>query len=235
MLFWDSARRQALSLHLRDAVDVLRSIGDAAVFGSEVRDVLPLLPRRPEPDEAALAHWLAGAGPPRGRTLYAGVHRSARWTLPPVLGKWMRESAWWRPRYSRPIGSRPARNLVETLLHLLEQSVRRRLTADGKTGVMLSGGLDSAAVAGVATVVARRPRGSCILGRFSDHPTVDEANLIDRLGDTPPTQDVRIEADVGPLLDRRSTTSTRGSCRPARRTCSSGCPSCSAPPPTAYG
>jgi asparagine synthase (glutamine-hydrolysing) len=202
VLLWDSARQHGVVAcdHLGTRSMSYAASGARLVFGSEVRDVLPLLPRRPEPDEAALAHWLAGAGPPGGRTLYAGVLRLLGGRCLRFSESGCGESAWWRPRYSPPI-SRSREELVETLLHLLEQSVRRRLTTDGKTGFMLSGGLDSAAVAGVATGGGTTRGLRAYSAVFPNHPTVDETAFVDRLCDRFRLRSVRVEADVGPLLD----------------------------------
>ena len=49
--------------------------GERLLFASEARQLNSLLGRTPEPDRAAVAHWLAVSGMPGDRSLYAGVRR----------------------------------------------------------------------------------------------------------------------------------------------------------------
>jgi asparagine synthase (glutamine-hydrolysing) len=201
LILWDHASRRGLVAcdHLGARTLCYATASDSLVFGSEVRDVLALLSRRPDPDEAALSHWLAGGGPPDGRTLYAGIRRLLGGRCLQLSEDGWSETTWWRPEY-RPPARRPREEVVESLRGLLEMSVRKRTPHAGSTGVMLSGGLDSAAVVGIATAGGARRGMRAYSAVFPNHPAVDERALIDRVVDSLGLHSVRIEADVGPLL-----------------------------------
>jgi len=95
---------------------------------------------------AALARYLTLEYVPTPRAILKGVQK-----LPP--GSWLRvdlhgEQAgrFWQLPFDAPAAAEQS----ESLLTLLEDSVRRRLVADVPVGVFLSGGIDSSAVAAMA-------------------------------------------------------------------------------------
>ena len=148
-------------------------------LASDGRQLLRLLDRTPEPDPLALAHWLSVTTPDAERTLFAGVRR-----LP--AGHFLRFSAagtatarYWLPG-AVPRFEGGAEAAAGELQARLRTSVARRLPADGPAGVMLSGGLDSSSVGGVAaTLIGDRLRGYSAV--FPDHPEADESALIEEL------------------------------------------------------
>src|SRR5262249_44553732 len=77
LLVWDEERGEGLiardQLGLRPLF--LRQQGDSVVFASEMHHLLALLPRRPGPDPASVAHWLVARNRPGPRTLYKGIRR----------------------------------------------------------------------------------------------------------------------------------------------------------------
>lgn len=174
--------------------------GGRLVFGSEVSRVLALLPTRPAPDEAALAHWLAASGPPEGRTLYAGVRRLREGGLIRLReGRW-EEGRYWAPRYEPTTESDPEA-AVAGLHERLQTAVRRRMSGGG-VGVMLSGGLDSSAVAGVAAELSDGqasgpPTYSAV---FPLDPRADESALIGSLVTSLGLDSVRIAVEGGSPL-----------------------------------
>jgi len=174
--------------------------GGRLVFGSEVSRVLALLPTRPAPDEAGLAHWLAASGPPEGRTLYAGVRRLRDGGLIRFgEGRW-EEGRYWVPHYEPDSESDPEA-AVAGLRERLETAVRRRMSG-GRVGVMLSGGIDSSAVVGVAAELsggqaAGPPTYSAV---FPLHPRADESRLIASLVTSLSLDSVRIAVEGGSPL-----------------------------------
>src|SRR5439155_1343896 len=78
--------------------------GGAAHAGlaSEVRNLMALRPRRPEPDRLAVAHWLARTGLRDGRTLHAGVRRLEPGTMLVFAGDAVSVRRFWAPRYAPP-------------------------------------------------------------------------------------------------------------------------------------
>ncbi|MCC6737329.1 MAG: asparagine synthase (glutamine-hydrolyzing) [Bauldia sp.] len=122
--------------------------GGELAFASEVRTLLATGPARPELDPAALAHYLAFGTLPSGRTLVAGVT-----PLPPGHfgvwkgGRWT-EERFWRPDFAPRIGD--AAEAVRVARAALGASVGAHLVSDEPVGLLLSGGIDSAAIMALA-------------------------------------------------------------------------------------
>lgn len=154
--------------------------GAGFVVASEVRDLVPALPRRPPPDHVAMAHWLGLTAPPYGQSLFDGVRRlEAGHFLEIGAAAHAEPRRWWAPPFRGTL-QEPREELVARLRDQLLTSADRRTADAARPGVLLSGGLDSSAVTGFATHVldgARRPR--AYSATFPDHATVDESHLID--------------------------------------------------------
>lgn len=157
--------------------------GGRLTFASELRYLLPLLARRPGVDLVAMAHLLAPSGQLVDRGYYDGVHQ-----LPAahVLAFGSGAGApvarrYWSPRYEKPV-ARPRAEHVAGLRARLDEAVRRRSRPGEAVAMLLSGGLDSSTVAGVASCLddARRPR-RAYSATFPEHPSVDEGALIELL------------------------------------------------------
>jgi asparagine synthase (glutamine-hydrolysing) len=149
--------------------------GAGVVFAGDVAPLLAALPRRPGPDHAAVAAWLAVGGPAPGATLYEGVHRLAPGELLPLgAAGAVRPRRYWEPRRGAVLGG-SADELAGALREGIETAIARR-TAGGDAAVMLSGGLDSGTIAALGGV--KRSYSAV----FPDHPAVDESALLDELG-----------------------------------------------------
>jgi asparagine synthase (glutamine-hydrolysing) len=147
---WD-ARRRALYL-ARDRMGVkplLYRLGDDGIrFASEVRGLLAEPGFSPEPDPEAIHHLLALRFIPNPGTAFAGVLQ-----VPPAhllvfeRGEARLERYWSIPSPSSAPGARPLGELEERYRSLLDDAVRIRLRSDVPLALLLSGGLDSTAVA----------------------------------------------------------------------------------------
>jgi asparagine synthase (glutamine-hydrolysing) len=178
LLAWDPEAREGLiardqlgarPAYLQCASGVLR-------FANELPALLAMLPRRPEPDPASLAHWITASSRPGTQTLFSGVDRLGPGEMV-VLGRsGARTVRYWEPRYEDPLEV-PADELVERVRDRLRVAVSRRLAPDAPTAVLLSGGLDSSAVAAIA-VAEGGDRVRACSASFPDHPMADEAELI---------------------------------------------------------
>lgn len=168
-------------------------------LASDVNLLLRVLPSRPGPDAASLAHWLSMSGMPGGRTLFDGINQ-----LPPAhrlqVGAGRPEAIrYWEPTFSRP-SPVSLSDAADGLRTVLSEAVRRR--SDGATtGVLLSGGLDSSTVAALASELpdGSRPR-RAYSAVFPDHPAVDEDPLITRLGDAFDLEITRVVVRGGSVL-----------------------------------
>lgn len=181
LLVWDEQRDEGMIA--RDQLGMrplfLHDKAGALLFASEIRDLLAMLPQRPAPEPASVAHWLVAGNRPGTRTLYAGIRR-----LPPagmlLLDRsGVREARHWRPRFQEPLDL-PAEQLSARLRGALDQAVGRQMSQTGRTGVLMSGGLDSSSLAALGA--DRAPgRVYAYSGTFPEHPAVDESELIDEL------------------------------------------------------
>ncbi len=182
LLVWDSEREEGLLA--RDQLGVrslfLHESSGTLCFASELRHLVALLPRLPAPDPVGVAHWVTMSGRPGPGTLYAGIRRLDPGAALLLDREGVRAHRYWTPRFAEPLDL-PQAELVEGLREAIARAVARRLDPQGVTGVLMSGGLDSSAVAAVAA--ARAPSGAVAAysAEFPDHPAVDERELIEEL------------------------------------------------------
>jgi asparagine synthase (glutamine-hydrolysing) len=200
LLIWDQERGEGMLA--RDQLGVrsmfLYDAGGSLYFASEIRHLLALLPRRPAPDPVSVAHWLTIGHRPGSATLYTGVRRLNPGAMLLLDRGGAREEPYWAPRFSEPLGkSEP--QLAARVRVALDQAVGRRIATDGLTGVVMSGGLDSASVAAIAA--ARAPgRVSAYSAVFPEHPAVDESALIEQLRERLGLDGVTAEVRAGGML-----------------------------------
>jgi len=122
-------------------------------FGSEIRQLLPLVGRAVADDEMVNDFLVCGLSDHTNRTFFRGIEK-----LPPghILRVHVATGKVERERYyslvARPgkDGAKPAAELVHDIL---DDAVRLRLRSDVRVGTCLSGGLDSSSV---ATLAAKR-------------------------------------------------------------------------------
>lgn len=181
LLIWDAERRQGLLA--RDQLGVrsifLHRSGAAVRFAGEMRDLLRLLPCTPAPDPVSVAHWLSMSSRPGSATLYEGVRRLDPGSMLLLDADGVREATYWAPRFHEPQSESPEQ-LAERVRAHLQRAVGRRIATSELTGVLMSGGLDSASVAALAAAQAPG-RIAAYSGVFPDHPRVDETELIAEL------------------------------------------------------
>ncbi len=125
-------------------------------------------------DAESLAHYFALESPSAGRTFFRGVRQ-----LPPghvlrVGAEHCHLAAFWRPTPA-PQPIRNAGELAEELRGLLREAVSCRLRSAAQPGVLLSGGLDSTPIAGLArSVLGRHRKLHTFSWIFDRHPRADE-------------------------------------------------------------
>lgn len=176
-LVWDPERREG-SLS-RDQLGVqpvfFAEVGGRLFFASELRDLLEMLPSTPGPDPDGVAHWIALSTRPGTGTLYEGVERLGPGEMLRFGPGGVSRHRYWEPRFREPLELAPG-EWAERVREGLRVAVERRLDPDVGTGVLLSGGLDSASVAAVGadSLIA-------CSGTFPEHPQADESELIGEL------------------------------------------------------
>jgi asparagine synthase (glutamine-hydrolysing) len=204
LVLWSDSGERALLV--RDQLGgrslVLRREGSRTAFASETRELLRLLPARPAPDAVSMAHWLAISGPPGDRTLYEGVRRVAPGHLARLDGTAPEPLRYWFPERVRPV-SLGADEAAAELRASIVQAVERRCRPGDRSGVMLSGGLDSSAVAATAarTLDPGRAPAAGYSAVFPLHPELDESRYIDPLTDELGLPSVRIAVEGGSVIE----------------------------------
>jgi asparagine synthase (glutamine-hydrolysing) len=203
LLLWDGERDSGLLVRDQTAGRALvhASSGGRLLFASEISHLLALMPATPAPDPVSMAHWLNVSAPPGDRTLYRGVQRLPAGHLLRLDRGGIRASRYWTPRYRGTLrGSRD--ELATGLREVLTEAVRRRLMPEDRTGVLLSGGLDSSSVAAVAMRLVDpelRPR-TAYSAVFPRHPSTDESGLIASLARDLRFDPVWMEVNGGSLF-----------------------------------
>jgi asparagine synthase (glutamine-hydrolysing) len=152
------------------------SSGDELVFASEIKGLLahPDVPRRLDP--AAIPAYLTFGYVPTPRTFFADIR-----SLPPghiltlEAGAEPRLSCYWSPQLrGRSDNSRPSLDEAGAeLRRLLTDAVKRRMVADVPIGALLSGGVDSSAIAATMARLSARRISTFTIG-FDDRDGYDE-------------------------------------------------------------
>jgi asparagine synthase (glutamine-hydrolysing) len=136
------------------------------LFGSELKSLLvhPSVPR--ELDPVALEEYLLFEYIPAPRTIYRGIHKLEAGTLLELDEGGLRLRRWWTPPL--PSGIKRHTLGVErwqmSVRTSLRMAVRKRVDTDLPVAVLLSGGVDSSAVAVLAKEVARSELHSFSMG-----------------------------------------------------------------------
>jgi asparagine synthase (glutamine-hydrolysing) len=152
---WDSAEETLLLARDPLGIKPLYYIhqGDRLVFASEVTALLLSGSSAGEIDPASVSDYLSWFAVPAPRTIYRGIFSlQPGETLSFSQGKAEIRPAW--TLRSIPSGSKPCATREEFVRELrgrLDDTIRAHVLADVPVGAFLSGGLDSAVVAGLMT------------------------------------------------------------------------------------
>jgi asparagine synthase (glutamine-hydrolysing) len=168
---WDARERRLLlardRLGIKPLYYALR--GDELIFASEIKAILaagvvPEFDARVVPEYLA-TRFVSGEG-----TFFRGIRK----LLPGRILTWSRHHGirirrYWRPP---PAGSKPVPATAADLRDRLAESARLHLMSDVPLGVFLSGGLDSAAIAGLVAPMIAGPLRTFSVG--FDEPEANE-------------------------------------------------------------
>ena len=199
LLLWEPATGRGLlardqfgarSLHYR--LD-----GERLYFGSEVRDLLSLLPRRPAPDRLAICHWLALEDIRGGRTFFEGVRALEPGHLLRFGPDGFHVSRWWTPRYG-PRTDVTLEEAASAVRGTLTTAIERACDRGAPTGILMSGGLDSTGVAALAKQL--RSDALAYSGVFPTMPSVDESALVCQTSTAIGIRSSRMPIEAGSML-----------------------------------
>jgi asparagine synthase (glutamine-hydrolysing) len=175
--------------------------GGVLAFASELRNLVAMLPRTPVPDEIAVAHWLLPTTLPEDRTFFAGIEEVPPATCLALGTAGARAERYWAPSFCRQKGLSVA-EAGEQARQQLVLAVKRRATQGDAGAVLLSGGIDSAGVAGVAAAYLpreRRPQ-RAYSAVFPRYPEIDEGELIAAVAAHDGLEATAIDVEPGGLL-----------------------------------
>ena len=135
------------------------------IFASELRSLLRFPGFKPGLDPASINKYLAFGYIPAPSTAYAGVRKLE----PGQMMIWSpagrrTEYFWDLPIEDNPVGAGTFDESAETTRDLLREAVRYQLRSDVEVGILLSGGIDSSAVAALAAPLAGRTLHSFSIG-----------------------------------------------------------------------
>jgi asparagine synthase (glutamine-hydrolysing) len=200
LLLWDSTSDTGLLARdqLGARVLFLSDVPGGICFASELRYLLALLPRRPAPDRVSVAHWLSTSSRPGSATLFEGVRRLNPGAMLLLDRAGARERRYWMPRYEQPLAG-SSEQLAGVVAQGLGEAVQRRIAPDGLTGVLMSGGLDSASVAALASKAAPDRVIACS-ALFPEHPDVDESALVEQLASRLALRPIVADVRAGGML-----------------------------------
>lgn len=160
----------------------IRRDGHGVMFASEIKTILALSGGRHRVNPRTAAAYLNQAVlEGTDETFFEGIEKvpaGTAMTIDLVDGLPGRTSRYWSaPEECGP--RRPAGEYLEELHAILSDSVRIRLRSDVPVGVLLSGGLDSSAIAALATRLRGSDARATMLSAVSDDPRYDESRFVD--------------------------------------------------------
>jgi asparagine synthase (glutamine-hydrolysing) len=169
---WNVSKSRLLLARDRVGKKPLYVVESAAgvAFASDARAALIAAGETPTLDRGAVAEYLFQRYTAAPRTLLRGVERLRPGHVLVYDGTLVHRRAYWRldPQDPEPLSPRELRGLVE-------DAVRRRLMSDVPIGVLLSGGVDSSAVAALMHHVGARDFATFTVG--FDDPVYDERQI----------------------------------------------------------
>lgn len=135
--------------------------GRRLLFASELKAMLPLLPRRPRISPFALREYLRWKFVPAPLTIFEGVfelpaaHRLVVRRDGTATTLSINQECYWQPDFSPPKRT-DERDAINRLDELLQSAVRSHLESDVEVGALLSGGVDSSLVVALASKLSGR-------------------------------------------------------------------------------
>ena len=181
---WDTRKRRLFMARDRLGIKPLYWTDDGRRFGfaSEIKALLPLLPRR-EVDPIALSQYLTFVAVPPPRTMFAGVQKLAPGTTLVVDRDGPQEpQRYWDPLLNRASFDGNVEDWAAEVLFRLERSIDRRMMSDVPVGVFLSGGVDSSTNVALMSRLVDHPINTFSIG-FHDQEQFNEFGWARRVAD----------------------------------------------------
>jgi len=171
---WDEAEQELLCVRDRFGIKPFyyAQVGDILYFASEAKALMPFLPSI-ETDLDGLKDYLAFQFCLAGKTLFKGVRELLPGHFLRVRNGVVQATRYWEVYYDLDF-DHTGRYFEERIEALLGESVALHLRSDVPVSAYLSGGLDSSAVASLASVSSPEPM-MAFTGRFPEDARYDES------------------------------------------------------------
>jgi asparagine synthase (glutamine-hydrolysing) len=153
--------------------------GDAVLFASEIKALLPFVERQIEP--AALESYFAYRYVPGTSTFFKGIEKLPPGTMAVWRAGMLTVEQYWQPPDAEPRVPWHDGDPVLALRHALDEAVALRMVADAPFGAFLSGGLDSSTIVALMARHSTGPIDTFAVG--FDQPgfsELDEADFVAR-------------------------------------------------------
>jgi len=157
---WDRPKRCLFVARDRLGIKPLyyRFDGNTLLFGSEIKTILAYPGVKPEFHHGALAEYLAFGYLAGEESMFAGIRKlMPGHILTADEHGHVETSPYWDLEVKVDDGSQPREYYVRRYREQLEECVSSHLMSDVPLGVLLSGGLDSSAVAALTTRIRKEP------------------------------------------------------------------------------
>ena len=114
------------------------------IFASEIKAILLDKTYKKEIDERCLFDYLTYCCAPPPKTMFKGIYKieAGQFLIVEKSGK-IKKKKYWDPLQNPVVFNDKKNNFFESIRNELEKSIKLRLVADVKTGIFLSGGIDS--------------------------------------------------------------------------------------------
>ena len=169
------------------------------VFASEIKALLPALPRRPEIDTASLDDYLTLRSVPAPHTLFAGIRKlpAGHRLRVDARGTTTVERYWSIPSHPRPVHPDDA---VAEVAAGLERAVSAAMVADVPVGAYLSGGVDSSLIVALMSALRGGTGVETFAAGFGD-PRVDELPYARRVSELLGTRHHEVTLQPSDFID----------------------------------
>lgn len=148
-------------------------IGDTLYFASEAKTLLPFFPEI-RTDTDALKDYFVFQFCLDGKTLFEGIRELQPAHFMLVKNGAIHIERYWEIYYNLDFDHTP-KYFAEELRSLLQDSVKIHTRSDVPIGAYVSGGIDSSAVASIASEFQGSPEFAAFTGKFSLGPLYDES------------------------------------------------------------
>jgi asparagine synthetase B (glutamine-hydrolysing) len=180
LLIWDERERRGAVVCDQFSLRVCLMHGSESGqlrFATHLPALRRLLPRDPAPEARVIAPWIAPHYLQGHLTMMEGVERVGAARLLELGEKgWVRHR-YWRPEWREPMEASEG-ELVDLMRGELRRAVSERIEGAGRTGAILSGGVDSSVVLATAAGLEPRPDLRAYSAVFPDWPPADESERI---------------------------------------------------------